>query len=110
MKVIEAWKDKMKFQVINLPFCFMPGYEDYILGDLMKIQRHMVFVNNADVNLYEYLKERRSYAPECMSCPHKVFCGGFYDLDECTEPPWEFDIMDPDEVLKLTKADSTYQR
>lgn len=110
MKVIEQWRDKMKFQVINLPFCFMPGYEEFILGDLLKIQRHMVFVNNSDVNLYDYLKERRSYAPECESCPHKVFCGGFYDLDECTEPPWEFDIMDPDEVLRLADADSTYQR
>ncbi|HIN85382.1 MAG TPA: radical SAM protein [Myxococcales bacterium] len=110
MKVIGEWRDKMKFQVINLPFCFMPGYEEFILGDLLKIQRHMVFVNNSDVNLYDYLKERRSYAPECESCPRKVFCGGFYDLDECTEPPWEFDIMDPDEVLRLADADSTYQR
>jgi hypothetical protein len=32
--------------VINLPFCFMPGKERYLMGDLLKLERHMVFVNN----------------------------------------------------------------
>jgi hypothetical protein len=41
----------MKFQVINLPFCFMPGYERFLAGDLGKRSRHMVFVNNETVNL-----------------------------------------------------------
>lgn len=99
MKVIDEWRDRMKFQVINLPFCFMPGYEEFILGDLLKIQRHMVFVNNEDVNLYDYLRDRRTYAPECESCPHRVFCGGFYELEKSPEPPWEFDYLDVEEYL-----------
>lgn len=94
MRVIDEWRDRMKFQVINLPFCFMPGYEDFILGDLLKIQRHMVFVNNEDVNLYDYLRDRRTYAPECESCTRRVFCGGFYELESSPEPPWEFDYLD----------------
>ena len=36
----------MKFQVINLPFCFMPGYERFLMGDMLKLERHMLFVNN----------------------------------------------------------------
>ena len=32
MRVIDAFEDRMKFQVINLPFCFMPGYEEYLDG------------------------------------------------------------------------------
>ena len=99
MRVIDEWKDRMKFQVINLPFCFMPGYEDFILGDLLKIQRHMVFVNNEDVNLYDYLRDRRTYAPECESCTRRVFCGGFYELDASPEPPWEFDYLDVEDYV-----------
>jgi MoaA/NifB/PqqE/SkfB family radical SAM enzyme len=98
MRVIDEWRDRMKFQVINLPFCFMPGYEDLILGDLLKIQRHMVFVNNEDVNLYDYLRDRRTYAPECYECTHKVFCGGFYELEKSPEPPWEFEFLDVEDV------------
>ena len=88
MRVIDRWGDRMKFQVVNLPFCFMPGYERYMMGDLAKMQRRMVFVNNEDVNLAEYLAERRVRKPVCAGCPHAVFCGGFYELEAVPEPPW----------------------
>jgi hypothetical protein len=78
----------MKFQVINLPFCFMPGYEEFLTGDLQKLGRHMVFVNNETVNLAAYLAERRTRKPVCESCPRAVFCGGFYELEAAPEPPW----------------------
>jgi MoaA/NifB/PqqE/SkfB family radical SAM enzyme len=90
MRVIDEWRDRMKFQVINLPYCFMPGYEDLLTGDLMKLQRHMFFVNNERVNLFEYLRERRRHEEACHGCPHKIFCGGFYDMTDAPEPPWEF--------------------
>jgi MoaA/NifB/PqqE/SkfB family radical SAM enzyme len=86
--VIEKWQATMKIQIINLPFCFLPGHEQLMMGDLGKLERHMVFVNNEDVNLAQYLAERRTRKPVCASCPHAVFCGGFYELDEVPEPPW----------------------
>jgi MoaA/NifB/PqqE/SkfB family radical SAM enzyme len=86
--VIDKWHDKMKFQVINLPFCFMPRHQKYMMGDLLKLERHMIFVNNEDVNLAEYLAERRVRKPVCETCPHAVFCGGFYELEKVPEPPW----------------------
>jgi MoaA/NifB/PqqE/SkfB family radical SAM enzyme len=89
-QVIDAWKDRMKFQVINLPFCFMRGYEQYLMGDLLKLERHMIFVNNEEVNLSRYLSERRVRKPVCATCPHAVFCSGFYELDAVPEPPWVF--------------------
>ena len=92
--VIDAWKDRMKFQVINLPFCFMRGYEQYVMGDLAKLERHMIFVNNEEVNLSKYLAERRVKKPVCATCPHAVFCGGFYELESVPEPPWIFDEAD----------------
>ena len=90
MRVIDEWRERMKFQVINLPYCFMPGYEEFLVGDLLKLERHMHFVNNESVNLFDYLRQRRRHEPVCHGCPHKIFCGGFYDLKEAPEPPWEF--------------------
>ena len=88
MRVIDAYRDRMKLQVINLPFCFMPGYEEFLVGDLVKVERHMIFVNNETVNLAGYLAERRVHKEACGPCPHRVFCGGFYELDDVPEPPW----------------------
>ncbi len=90
MRVIDEWNDRLRFQVINLPFCFMPGYEKYLTGDLAKLSRHMIFVNDEDVNLGDYLAARRKHGVECASCPHRVFCGGFYELEDVPEPPWLF--------------------
>lgn len=94
MRVIDKWHDRMKLQIINLPFCFMPGYERYMMGDLAKLERHMVFVNNEDVNLASYLAERRTRKPVCATCPHAVFCGGFYELESAPEPPWIVRVED----------------
>ncbi len=97
MRVIDEWRDRLKFQVINLPFCFMPGYEELLAGDLLKLERHMIFVNNDEVNLFEYLRERRSKKAVCVGCPHDVFCGGFYELDDVPEPTW---LIAPEDLLR----------
>ncbi len=88
MAVIDRFASRMKLQVINLPYCFMPGYEAHMAGDLGKRSRDMVFVNNDAVNLAEYLAARRVRKPVCAACPHACFCGGFYELDDVPEPPW----------------------
>ncbi len=94
MRVIDEWSDRIRFQVINLPFCFMPGYEKYLAGDIAKLSRHMIFVNNEDVNLAEYLAERRVHKEVCGPCAHRIFCGGFYELEDVPEPPWLVDEAD----------------
>lgn len=97
MRTIDAFGDRMKLQVINLPFCFMPGYERYLMGDLLKLERHMLFVNNEEVNLFEYLRERRVKKPVCGTCPHQVFCGGFYELEDVPEPTW---LVRPEDLVR----------
>ena len=97
MAVIDELKDRMKFQVINLPPCFMPGYENWNVGDVGKLDRRMVFVNNEDVNLALYLAERRTKKPVCEGCAHSVACGGFYELDDVPEPRW---IVRPEDVVR----------
>jgi MoaA/NifB/PqqE/SkfB family radical SAM enzyme len=95
--VIDRYRDRMKLQVINLPFCFMPGYEAFMMGDLLKLERHMIFVNNETVNLAQYLAERRTRKPVCGPCEHAVFCGGFYELESSPEPPW---LIAPEDLVR----------
>jgi hypothetical protein len=102
MRVIDTWKDRMKIQVINLPFCFMPGYEAHLEGDLAKLSRHMIFVNNDTVNLASYLAERRVHRDECAPCPHRSFCGGFYELDDVPEPPW---LVTPESLVRPVRGE-----
>ena len=96
-RLIDDFGDRMHIQVINLPFCFMPGYERHLMGDMLKLERHMLFVNNDGVNLFEYLRERRVKKPVCEGCPHAVFCGGFYELDKAPEPTW---LIDPKDLVR----------
>lgn len=97
MQVIDAWRERMKLQVINLPFCFMPGYEEFLVGDLLKLERHMIFVNNDEVNLFDYLRDRRVKKDVCHACPHAIFCGGFYQLNNVPEPEW---LVRPEDLVK----------
>lgn len=102
MRVIDEFEDRIKFQVINLPFCFMPGYERYLMGDMLKLERHMLFVNNDEVNLFDYLRERRVRKPVCESCPHSIFCGGFYELEDVPEPTW---LISPQDLIRPIARD-----
>ncbi len=81
-QVIEEYGDRARFQVINLPYCYLPGLEDHVAQDLGKLSRNMVFVTKEEVNLYEYLSTSRTYGEECGSCLHKVGCDGKYDFSE----------------------------
>ncbi|HAN30806.1 MAG TPA: hypothetical protein DCQ06_04345 [Myxococcales bacterium] len=78
MQLIDTYGDRIKFQVINLPLCHMPGYEEYCLGDIFKLERRMVFVSMEDVNLFDYLQSRRRHEAPCKSCFLSLACEGFY--------------------------------
>lgn len=78
MQLIDTYGERIKFQVINLPLCYMPGYEEYCLGDIYKLERRMVFVSMEDVNLFDYLQARRRHEEPCKTCFMSTACEGFY--------------------------------
>ncbi len=82
MKLIDAYGERITFQVINLPICYMRGYEEHCLGDIYKMEREMVFVSMEDVNLFDYLQSRRRHEKPCESCFYSVACEGFYYFPE----------------------------
>ena len=78
MQLIDRFGDRIKFQIINMPLCYMPGYEEYGLSDIGKMERHMVFVSMDDVNLFDYLQSRRRHEKACETCFFSIACEGFY--------------------------------
>ncbi|MBI5478914.1 MAG: radical SAM protein [Deltaproteobacteria bacterium] len=79
-QVIDEHGDALKVQVINLPFCFMPGYERHLLPDLFKHQRNMMFVSSEEVNLFDYLAATRERREPCAECLLSIACEGFYSF------------------------------
>ncbi|MCO4761024.1 MAG: radical SAM protein [Myxococcales bacterium] len=77
-RLIDTFGDRITFQVINLPLCYMAGYEEYCLGDIFKLERRMVFVSMEDVNLFDYLQSRRRHEAACKTCLVSTACEGFY--------------------------------
>lgn len=102
MRMIDEYGDRMNVQVINLPWCYLPGYERYLMGDLLKLERHMLFVNNEEVNLFQYLREQRQHEPQCASCTRRIFCGGFYRLTDNPEPTW---LIEPADLVRPIQED-----
>ena len=81
MRVIDRYANEIQIQVINAQFCVFPGYERYVVGDLQKLGRTMVFAADPrfpeQVNLYQWLGARREKRAVCVECPWTTACEGF---------------------------------
>jgi len=82
MALIDKYCAEVKTYLINVPFCFFPGYEEHVVGDVLKLQRNMVFVTQEKVNLFEYLAGTRERKEVCDTCAFSVACEGFYSFAE----------------------------
>jgi hypothetical protein len=97
MRLIDEFGSRLKICVINLPWCYLPGYEKYLVGDALKLERHMLFVNNEEVNLFDYLRAQREFREPCDGCTRRIFCGGFYKMDDVPEPEW---LISPADLVR----------
>jgi MoaA/NifB/PqqE/SkfB family radical SAM enzyme len=80
-ELLDRWRDRLSIQVINLPFCYLPGYEDFLASDVGKLGRRMLFVTREEVNLFEYLAGTRTRDAECERCLLLGGCDGKYLFD-----------------------------
>ena len=78
--VINKFGKGMNIQVINLPFCQLPGYEEYLMPDVSKTGRIMVFIGKGEMNLSEFLSTKRKKDAQCASCLYSIICGGRWDF------------------------------
>jgi MoaA/NifB/PqqE/SkfB family radical SAM enzyme len=81
MRVIDRYAGEIQIHVINAQFCAFPGYERWVVGDLQKLGRTMIFAADPrfpeQVNLYQWLGARREKQPVCEQCPWTTVCEGF---------------------------------
>jgi len=69
---------KYKVQLINLPFCYMEWFEEYVIWDVNKMERDMIFVWETPSNLYNYLAVTRERKDKCNKCNYNIICDWFY--------------------------------
>jgi len=81
-EVVERFGKRIRIQVINLPYCFLPGLESHLASDVGKRERDMVFVTDEGVDLYEYLATKRVRRDVCAPCEWATLCDGFYTFDD----------------------------
>lgn len=81
MRVIDRYANDIAIHVINAQFCAFPGYEKWVVGDLQKLGRTMIFAADPrfpeQVNLYEWLGAKREKRAVCNECPWTTVCEGF---------------------------------
>lgn len=65
-------------QLINLPFCYMEGFEKHVMWDVNKMERDMLFVGERPSNLYDYLSLERQKNKKCDNCIYSIICDWFY--------------------------------
>jgi len=80
--LIEEHKERLDTYLINVPFCFFPGQEPFVAGDVLKLQRNMIFITRESVNLFDYLAGARVRTEQCTGCVFSVACDGFYSFEE----------------------------
>ena len=81
-ELIEKHSARILTYLINVPFCFFPGHEPFVAGDVLKLQRNMIFITRESVNLFEYLAGARVRTEQCVDCVFSVACDGFYSFEE----------------------------
>lgn len=81
-RVLDRFGDTMRLHVVNAQFCFFPGRERFLSGDVGKVGRNMVFVTEETVNLFQYLAARRVRREPCATCAFAPVCDGFYTFEE----------------------------
>ena len=86
-RVLERYRESMRLYVVNGQPCLFPGLERFVLADLQKLGRTMVFVWDEEVNLFSYLGERRVRVAACDGCAHSLSCGGFFDFGRAWAAP-----------------------
>ncbi len=81
-RLLDEYGSRIRTYLINVPFCFFTGYEGFVTGDVMKLERNMVFVTQEKVNLFKYLAGTRRKTEQCERCIFSIVCEGFYCFDE----------------------------
>ena len=80
-EILDKYSEKINIKIINLPYCYLKGYEKYLIQDVLKKERNMVFIGQEERNLADFLSSKRYKDTECDSCVYNIICGGKWKFD-----------------------------
>lgn len=85
-RAIERLKDMdVTVHVDNFPFCYLPGYEEYIVGEMANPWREIAYPSGAIVDVSDVFRFRKKRLPQCDGCRWDTVCGGIQDVDRLDE-------------------------
>src|SRR5262249_19692551 len=101
---VDARGRDLSIRVIDLPRCFVPGYEAHVAEDDLAIPSRAVYASADGTDLFAYLRARKVKKPVCATCTHAAFCTGFYDASDAPEPPWLARLSAPSPLPTISRA------
>ncbi len=81
-KIIDKYHKRINIKIVNLPYCYLKGYEKYLVQDVLKKERNMIFIGKEEKNLATFLSSKKYKDAECKLCPYNVICSGKWDFDK----------------------------
>ncbi len=76
----------------NFPFCYLPGLEDRIIGEMANPWREIAYPSGAIVDVSEVYRYRKRRLPQCDGCRWDAVCGGVQDVEALDEIARELQI------------------
>ena len=69
----------------NFPFCYLPGLEERIVGEMANPWREIAYPSGSIVDVSEVFRFRKIRLPECDGCQWDRVCGGVQDTETLDE-------------------------
>ncbi len=79
--IIRKYFKRIKFNIVNIPFCKLNVDIKYFFDDMGKNRREMLFIGMEKENLADFLLKKRTKTKKCNSCYYKTICKGEWDFD-----------------------------
>ena len=75
---LDKYSDKKKIHVHFIPFCYMKGYENFVLDESIKTDRKAVNFRGFCYNIGEHLLKGSEKNEKCIDCVYNSKCVGFF--------------------------------
>lgn len=77
-KALERYGKVADIRVHFIPFCFMKGYEKYLLKEALKFDRYVLNYRGFGYNIGEHLQKGAVKTEKCKKCKYNNKCTGFF--------------------------------
>jgi MoaA/NifB/PqqE/SkfB family radical SAM enzyme len=77
--VCDRLGSRVSLNIDNFPFCFLPGREQYIVGEMANPWREIAYPTGGVTDVSAFFRFRKRRLPQCDGCKWDRVCGGIQD-------------------------------